>query len=91
MSKLFIFTAGNKPARAHLKDSIESPISSHIIDTHLTASQKQQMQASDGNFYAWGAIPGKKNKIMWANLNSGDIVLCVYASAYQYVSQCIQK
>ena len=24
MSKLFIFTAENKPARAHLKDSIES-------------------------------------------------------------------
>jgi len=91
MNKLFIFTAGNKPARIHLKDSIESSIATRIIDTHLTSTQKEQMQAKDGNFYAWGAIPGPRNEVMWSNLNSGDYILCVYANTYQYVSQCIHK
>ena len=63
MNRLFIFTAGNKPARSHLKDSIESPIATRIIDTHLTSTQKEQMQAKDGNYYAWGAIPVHETKL----------------------------
>ena len=74
MSRLFVFTAGNKPARDHLYDSISNPISDGIIDQYLSEAEKDQFKAEDGNFYAWGARPGKRNNRTWSNLESGDFV-----------------
>ncbi len=61
MSRLFIFTAVNKNARKHLNDSIENPIGQSIIKSHLDNIKMDQFKAEDGNYYAWGAIPGKIN------------------------------
>ena len=70
MSRLFIFTAVNKNARKHLNDSIENPIGQSIIKSHLDNIKMDQFKAEDGNYYAWGAIPGKKNNATWSKLQA---------------------
>jgi hypothetical protein len=42
-------------------------------------------------FYAWGAVSGLRNTPTWETMERGDYVLCVYDSAYYYVSRYLAK
>ena len=91
MSGIFIFTSADKNAQKHLNDSIKNPIDLNIIKSHLDKNEMDQLKAEDENFYAWGAIPGKKNNSTWSKLQAGDFILCVYNKTYHYISKCIGK
>jgi MoxR-like ATPase len=88
---LFIFTAGNAAAQAHLKDSISSPIELDRIIGTLTDSERSQVVriSEDEGLYAWGAVPGQRNTNWWQQMAPGDQILCVYKSTYHYVAEVI--
>lgn len=94
MRQLFIFTAGNQAARAHLDDSIKKPISSALINKHLEANQADLLKSfleNPDEFYAWGAVPGERNIPMWNAMHDGDVVLTVFDNHYRYISTVISK
>lgn len=92
-TNVFIFTAGDPSARAHLDDSITSPIPLETVLAHLpsdTRSLITELNAQHG-LYAWGAIPGPQNKRRWEAMQEGDIALCVYDSSYRYAARVVKK
>jgi hypothetical protein len=90
--QLFVFTAGNVPARAHLNDSILRPVAADRARAVATALPNDELQRLEtGTLYAWGAIPGPQNSLRWRAMNPGDWVLGVWNGAYQCVAQVRSK
>jgi 5-methylcytosine-specific restriction enzyme B len=88
--RIFVFTAGNEEARAHLRDSIESAVPLEKAIRTFPAEQHsllRELQAREGGLYAWGAIPGPQNTARWNQMSVGDWVLGVFDSTYHYVAQ----
>lgn len=94
MRQIFIFTAGDRHAREHLKDSILNAVPIAWLGEELPDDQGAYYQSlipdSDG-FHAWGAVPGPVNKRTWEAMQVGDLVLAVYDNGYQYLSSIIAK
>jgi hypothetical protein len=94
MTKIFVFTAGNPEARRHLEDSIRRPVSDEIVFDTFSESKREeleQIRRRANGFYAWGAIPGVRNRPNWQSMERGDYVLCVYDATYQYVSRVLGR
>ena len=94
MTKIFVFTAGNPTARAHLNHSIINPIDREKVFNSFNDSEHQKLQSiyEEGNgFYAWGAIPGPQNLSKWNAMSIGDYVLCVYENTYHYFAKVLAK
>lgn len=94
MHQIFVFTAGNLAAREHLNDSIKSSVSSTLLDKHLPVEQASYLKsllAEPSGVFAWGAVPGPRNKPTWDSMQVGDIALTVYENRYRYVSTVIAK
>jgi len=88
MRHIFVFTAGKPEARDHLKDSITQAVSFSRMEKVLGPERAAPFKAltNDDGFYAWGAVPGPKNKPMWEAMRVGDIVLTVYGNRYKFLS-----
>ena len=94
MRQIFVFTAGDPEARKHLNDSIRNPVSTKLFDECLSVEEAQYFKSllpDPESFYAWGAVPGKRNKPTWDAMQVGDVVLTVYANQYQFVSSVVGK
>lgn len=90
---IFIFTAGDPAARAHLADSISNPIAlSRVLEFFDLKDRELVSQInSEHGLYAWGAIPGAQNNPRWGQIKAGDWMLCVFDSTYHYVAQVTAK
>ncbi len=94
MPKIFVFTAGDSDARAHLADSIEAPVSKKKVFASFPESHHEtlnKIHEEGPGFYAWGAVPGPSNERYWAAMERGDFVLCVYGAVYHYVARVLAK
>ncbi|MCA1790933.1 MAG: HNH endonuclease [Thioalkalivibrio sp.] len=94
MSRLFIFTAGSGAARAHVRDSIENPIPLELVLEHVDPKQAaavQEIAASQGGLYAWGAVPGPSNIKTWEKMRPGDHVLAVWDKTFHYYAKVLFK
>lgn len=94
MRQLYVFTAGNDNARAHLDSSIKKMVPIGFLDQHLEPSQSEFLKSllpDSLGFYAWGAVPGERNIPMWEAMQEGDIVLTVFDNYYHYISTVISK
>lgn len=94
MTRMFVFTAGNRNARQHLKDSIERPVDPKTVFGTFPEHQRERLQKvyeRGSGFYAWGAILGRDNTPNWQAMEPGDFALCVYGATYQYVCRVIAK
>ena len=94
MPGIFVFTAGNQAAKAHLRDSIINPVNSNIIFDSFDETyhpQLQQVLDEESGFFAWGAIPGIRNNPTWKALKINDWVFCVYGGAYHFISRVKAK
>lgn len=94
MRQIFVFTAGDKDARKHLKDSITSPASFTLLDDlHLDpgAEYFKALMPGQTGFYAWGAVKGTRNFPTWKSMQAGDLVLTVFGNRYHYFSSVIAK
>jgi hypothetical protein len=91
--QLFVITASNPEASAHVGKSIASPIDSSLCQKHFKAEQwKQVAQLSrDGKFYAWGALPGQRNLPNWEKMRPGDYVLLYQNGQYTFHTTVISK
>lgn len=90
---IFIYTAGDPGARAHLADSIDQPIQLDLIRENLSANETELISTLgiQQNLYAWGAVPGQRNVPLWESMQEGDVALCVFDSHYRYVSEVTLK
>jgi 5-methylcytosine-specific restriction protein B len=90
---IFIFTAGDSAARAHLADSISNPIDQNRVLQFFDPKDRELVSQinSEHGLYAWGAIPGVQNNPRWSQIKAGDWMLCVFDSTYQYVAQVVAK
>lgn len=90
---IFIFTAGDSAARAHLADSISNPIDQDRVLQFFDPKDRELVSQinSEHGLYAWGAIPGVQNNPRWSQIKAGDWMLCVFDSTYQYVAQVVAK
>ncbi|CAN5751786.1 hypothetical protein BH10BAC3_BH10BAC3_11840 [soil metagenome] len=92
MENVFVFTASDKSAQLHLKDTIESSINEALIIKHLSLKDFTDLKKiSGGEYYAWGAVPGPNNERNYGLMNIGDFVLVYYDKAYHYYSKVICK
>lgn len=94
MRQIFVFTAGDKNARAHLKDSILKPVPFSWLDEELgqeEAGYYRSLIPEGEGFYAWGAVPGPVNQRTWGAMQVGDLVLTVYDNQYHFFSSVIGK
>ena len=68
--QIFVFTAADPAARAHLDDSIRQPIPLDQAQAALTVEFHpllEKIQADQGGLYAWGAVPGPMNNAFYAS------------------------
>ena len=65
---LYIITASNEDAKEQLRKSIANPVDPAICAAHFPTDVLDEVRrkSTDGNFYAWGARPGKKNEPNWS-------------------------
>lgn len=89
---LFVFTAANQDAQKHLKDTIENPVPRETIEEYIDATQFVLLdEAAKGEFYCWGATPGKRNVPTWESIEPGDDVLAYFDKAYHFSSKVVFK
>lgn len=92
--QIFVFTAGDPAARAHLDDSIRQSISLELART-ATISEfhplLEKIHEEQTGLYAWGAVPGKMNNPLYRAMKDGDWVLCSYDKTFHYIAQVINK
>lgn len=94
MRQIFIFTAGDKKARAHLDESILNPVPFARMQEALGHSQTEYYRSlipDEEGFHAWGAVPGPVNQRTWNAMQVGDLVLTVYGNRYHFLSSVIGK
>src|SRR5689334_22091317 len=90
--QIFVFTAGNADAQAHLADSIEAPVALEralLKFPRNSEAEIRRVSEEAGGLYAWGAVPGQQNTLRWKQLEPGDWMLCVYNSTYRFVAQVV--
>ena len=90
---IFIFTAGDSAARAHLADSITNPIDQNRVLEFFDLNDREIVSKIniEHGLFAWGAIPGVQNNPRWGQIKDGDWMLCVFDSTYQFVAQVVAK
>ncbi len=92
--QIFVFTAGNADAQAHLADSIEAPVAlERAIGKFPRDSEAaiRRVYEQVGGLYAWGAVPGTQNIPRWTQMKPGDWALCVYNATYRFAAQIVAK
>jgi 5-methylcytosine-specific restriction protein B len=90
---LYIITASNEDAKEHVRKSIANPIDPAICAAHFPNDVLDEVRrkSTDGNFYAWGARPGKRNEPNWNALQEGDFVFLYQDGIYTYWTRVISK
>ncbi|UEG48631.1 hypothetical protein LK994_08275 [Ferruginibacter lapsinanis] len=87
MSKIILQPSGNRDAREHYLDTIETPVPLTRIQPHITAEEFQNLSQiyPTGLCYVWGVTPGGNNITKWDRIQRGDVTLfskegAIYAS-----------
>jgi hypothetical protein len=90
---LYVFTAGNSAARQHLADTVLHPIDRSRVVKHLGEQKTAELEgrSSDGQLYAWGALPTDNLIRAWTGMSEGDHVLVYYEGTYHLVSRVTEK
>lgn len=90
---LFVITASNPDAKHHVEKSIANAIDPTICAKHFESAVLDEVTRSstDGKFYAWGAVPGRRNEPNWNSMQPGDHVLVYQDGRYTYWTQVISK
>src|SRR5436305_9052339 len=91
--QLFVITASNPDAANHVEKSISSAIDPALCQQFFDASFLDRVthNSRDGNFYAWGAVPGQNNLRNWEKMQTGDHVLLYQKGQYTFWSTVIEK
>jgi MoxR-like ATPase len=89
--QLFVITASNPDAKRHVEKSIANSIDPTICTQHFDSKVLDEVMrtSADGKFYAWGAVPGKKNQPNWSAMRAGDHVLVYQEGRYTYWARVI--
>ena len=90
---LYIITASNEDAKEHVRKSIANAIDPAICAAHFSNDVLDEVRrkSTDGNFYAWGARPGKRNEPNWNALQEGDCVFLYQDGNYTYWTRVISQ
>ena len=91
---IFVFTAGDSGARAHLGKSIVQALDAHLVSAlrqEPSRSELKEIANRQGGLWAWGAVPSNRNRSFWKRMNAGDWVLCVYENTYRHAARVTFK
>jgi hypothetical protein len=93
MEQLFVITASNADAQRHIEKSIANSIDPAFCAKFFDSPVLEEVMRSsaDGKFYAWGAVPGKRNEPNWSAMQPGDHVLVYQEGRYTYWTRVISK
>jgi hypothetical protein len=79
MQKVILQPSGNKDAREHYENTIQSPVQMSVLADYLTAEDLELIQNlyPDGRVPTWGVTPGKGdvNVNKWGRIQVGDVTL----------------
>jgi hypothetical protein len=80
MSQVILQPSGNKDAREHYENTIESPVDSTVISQLVSTEEYQflvDIYGDNSRIPTWGVTPGKKgvNKTKWDRIQVGDVTL----------------
>ena len=91
--QLFVITASNADAQRHIGKSIANSIDPALCTQHFDSAALEDVRekSADGKFYAWGAVPGKRNQPTWSSMQAGDYVLVYQEGRYTYWTRVISK
>lgn len=91
--QLFVVTASNPEAASHVAKSISSPIDLAFCQQHFEQPVLEDVarNSSDGNLYAWGAVPGQRNLPNWEKMKTGNHVLVYQNGRFTYWTRAISK
>ena len=59
--QFFLFTASRPEAKKHLEKTIEQPVPMKIIEEYVPSYAEKLREETNGEVYAWGAVPGDRN------------------------------
>jgi hypothetical protein len=90
---LYVITASNEDAKQHVQKSIANPTDPTICVAHFPNDVLDEVRrkSTDGNFYAWGARPGKRNEPNWNALQESDYVFLYQDGIYTYWTRVISR
>jgi MoxR-like ATPase/predicted RNA-binding protein with PUA-like domain len=93
MEQLFVITASNVAAQRNIEKSIANSIDRAMCARHFDSAvlDKVNRQSGDGKFYAWGAVPGKRNEPNWIAMQPGDHALFYQEGRYTYWTRVISR
>lgn len=94
MRDIFIFTASDKDAQKHWRNSIASPVNPGIVYGNFPEEQTSALRAIEeevGAFYCWGATPGDSNIPNWERMQIGSHILGYHTKHYRCVTSVVAK
>ncbi|WP_031463669.1 hypothetical protein [Paenibacillus polymyxa] len=79
MSKVILQPSGNKDAREHYENTIQSPVPIQVLSEYLSKGTINQLKAfyPDELVPTWGVTPGKNNVNVqkWGKIQTGDVTV----------------
>jgi hypothetical protein len=96
MDMLYYFTASDKDAKEHFKDTIENPYYIYPLLTDLSKEDNdiiKILEENDSleNVHTWGALPGSSNTDRWHRLEDGDKVLAYSEGTFLFYGTVFAK
>ncbi|SHM52493.1 McrB family protein [Chitinophaga sp. CF418] len=88
----FVFTAAEKDAQKHFRDTVLNSVDVDILRKHLAPEDFNTLFGrSDGSgFYCWGSRPGR-GILYWEKMEEGDRILTYWDLKIHHVARIILK
>jgi len=89
----FVVTSGGHDTDRHFHDTIQRQRDLQELKGFLNEADVQHLQGRyrDGQFAAWGAVPGEGNARYWNNMEEGDYVLIYRAGKIIFAAEVALK
>lgn len=93
MENLFVVTASNQAAQAHVHKTIANPIAPDKAEQFFLGENLNKIKSFSNRdkYFAWGAVPGKSNIRNWNLLKENDWILLYQKKTYTFYAKVLFK
>lgn len=88
----FVFTAADKDAQKHFRDTVLNSVDVNILRKHLDPENFNTLfgRSAGSGFYCWGSRPGR-GKLYWEKMEEGDCILTYWDLKFHHVARIILR